>query len=251
MKTLTEFSSLNLRNAIKTHDEVVASGKTAEELPTALGEALKAEGDKLTRLLAAIDIAKKGKLEKIKRILVMSPQEGETAPAGLEKREELYYMTELFPSAEPKKAFDPRDVDPRARGGKGGRGDKKGDRGGERGARGPGGPGSDRGAGGPGGDRGPRAPHAPRAPREGGPSVIVVSGAGGPAGEQAPRGDRPPRAPRAPRPPHPPRDPSLPPARIIPRSELAAAAPASSVAAPTGEAQAPQSSPAAENNGQG
>jgi hypothetical protein len=171
MKTITEFAAITLKNAAKTRQDLTAGGKTAEELPAALGEALKLEGDKLTHLLAALDAAG-DKHNDLKRVIVHSTAEGEAAPSGAKKIGEHFYTVEYFTSA---KSAPSRDD---ARGGRGdkrggGRGGKPGERGGKPGERG--GRGGERGAGGGRpprdgasfGDR-PRAPRPAGAPSSGG-----------------------------------------------------------------------------------
>ncbi len=167
MKTLTEFPSQTLKNAAKTHQELTAAGKTPEELPAALGEALKVEGDKLTRLIAAIEVVGT-RFDDLKRVVVLqTTAEGEKAPSGAQQKGELYYVTEYYASLQPQKPAGRGDRDDRGgkkgRGGKGRR-DGKGGRGGERGERGEKRAGG--GAGSEGGERGDRRPpREPRAPR--------------------------------------------------------------------------------------
>ena len=164
MKTITEFPALNLKNAAKIRAELTASGKTAEELPAALGEALKLEGDKLTFMVAALDLIGT-RHDDLKRVIVSVPREGEKPPTDAKQVGEHFYSVEFHPSLN-KPA-------PQAR--EGGRDDRRGGRDGKRGGRGGGGRGGrdgDRknagGPGGPGGDRGPRAPQGPR-PASAGP----------------------------------------------------------------------------------
>ena len=135
MKTLTEFSSFSLKTAVQTADQLATSGKTPEEMPAALGEALKLEGDKLNWMVAAIDVAR-SRGQGLKRILVMSLAEGEAAPAGAEAKEGFVLLPEFFPgpAAAQKKHADREE----GRGGRGGRGGGKGGRGDKRGkGRGP------------------------------------------------------------------------------------------------------------------
>lgn len=157
MKTLTEFAAITIKNAAKTRQELTAAGKTAEELPQAMGEALKLEGDKLNFLMNAIDVVG-DKHNDLKRVIVMTLNEGEKAPGKAEQKGEHYYVTEYFPPIA-KKGAHPAGKE--ARGGRddrrGKRGDKKGKRG-ERGGRG----GDGKKAGERGGERGPRGPRGPR-----------------------------------------------------------------------------------------
>jgi hypothetical protein len=140
MKTLTEFAAATLKNAIAKKQELTASGKTAEELPAAMGEALKLEGDKLTYLLAAIEATHEKINNDFKRVIVSSLNEGETAPSSARLIGEKYYTVESYPHSMKQSAPAARDEGRGGRGGrggKGGRGDKDGKRGGGRGPRGP------------------------------------------------------------------------------------------------------------------
>jgi len=144
MKTLTEFPAFNLKNAAKAKQDLVAAGKTPEELPAALGETLKVEGDKLTHLMNALETAGE-KFNDLKRVVVFSLVEGEKAPQGAQQKGEHYYSAEYYPPLEPKGGKPARGGEKGERGrrggkgGKGGRPDKKrGDRGGRGGERGAG-----------------------------------------------------------------------------------------------------------------
>jgi hypothetical protein len=181
MKTITEFHVSALKNAIKTKTELLAAGKTAEELPAAMGEALKLEGDKLNHVLNAIEVVGT-KTNDLKRVVVYTLLENEKAPSGVQQKGEQYFGIEYFPplpGSQPKGARGPRD---------GGKGDgKRGDR--KDGKKGRGGKGDGRG-----GDRG-------RGPRPG-PGGEMQAGAGAAEGGRPPRGPRPEgaRPPRGPRP---------------------------------------------------
>jgi hypothetical protein len=171
MKTLTEFVAFTLKNAHKAKQELIAAGKTVEELPAALGEALKLEGDKLNWLMGAMEAAGE-KMEHLKRVVVWSTNEGEKAPAGAKTVGDKHFMVENFPPKGHHKmdtsAGDDRDGKRGGnRGDKRGGGDKRGAGGGRPAGgegRGPGrgpGAGGERGAGfgggaGGGGGRGPR-----------------------------------------------------------------------------------------------
>ncbi len=175
MKTMTEFSSFALKTAVEAADALATSGKTPEELPAALGEQLKLEGDKLTWMVAAIDVAR-AKNKNLKRILVLTLNEGEAAPKGAEVKEGFVLLPETFPSAHAPAAPQKDDRRDGKRGGK--RGDKRGGRDGKSGGGRDGKPGGgERGARGArrDGDSGPRRDEnsAPRGPRP-------ASAAGGP-----------------------------------------------------------------------
>ncbi len=182
MKTITEFLGATLKNALKTKQELVAAGKTAEELPAAMGESLKLEGDKLTVLLSTLEIVEK-KTNDLKRVVVCTLAEGEVAPKGLEKKGDHYFSVEFFPPmpgqepARGKGRGDARDGG-KDRGRAGKRDGKRGGRGGQdRDGRGGGRDG------GGGGRRPPRdgaqaAPHD-GAPRRAAPIVINPPTEGG------------------------------------------------------------------------
>ncbi len=179
MKTITEFAAITLKNAAKTRDELAASGKTPEELPAALGEALKLEGDKLAMLLVALELAA-GARGDLKRVIVGALSEGEKAPSGAQDKDGKQFLVELYPPISAPSSGRPGRGEGRGDKRGGGRGDrKKGGKGGRGGGdrdRGGGGErsagGGERGAGG--GGRGPRRERAPR------PEIAVqVSGGGG------------------------------------------------------------------------
>src|SRR5437868_3151996 len=109
MKTLTEFTGPTLKNASKTKADLLAAGKTPEELPQAMGEALKIEGDKLKFLMAALETVG-DKFNDLKRVVVSAgAAEGET-----EKYHAEYFAPLASKNAKPERGG--RD------GGKGGRG---------------------------------------------------------------------------------------------------------------------------------
>lgn len=139
MKLVTEFSVFALKGAVAPYSELVAAGKTPEEVEQAMGELSKLEGDKLKHFVRSLQ-ASSGKTEGLKRVLVATYAEGEKVPSGAAKIEEHYYVLETF--AAPRPPAPSQD----ARGGRGGRGGKggRGRDGGKGGARGPGGPGGGR-----------------------------------------------------------------------------------------------------------
>jgi hypothetical protein len=170
MKTITEFSPTPLKEASRIRAELAAVGKTPEEIPAGLGEALKLEGDKLTHLMSAIEVVA-DKTADLKRVLVFSLGEGEKAPSGAKELNGAYFLVEYYPpiagQGGQRKFQDKRP-------GK----DHSGKRKGKRGA-------GERGAGGrsAGERRGPR----PQTGEAGaaGPSAAAESG-----GERRPRADR-------------------------------------------------------------
>lgn len=189
MKTITEFQSIQLKNAAQLKKDLATSGKTPEELPQALGETLKLEGDRLTFLLAAVETVD-NKFQDLKRVLVMTLAEGEKAPHKALQKGDHWFVAEYYPPLAPKGG--PRKGGGRFDGKGGGKGGKKkGGRGGrgdrERGGGGPGrGPGEGRGEGRPpgGGGRGPRRDRDQAQMVGGGKGqkpikVVVVGGGGG------------------------------------------------------------------------
>jgi hypothetical protein len=136
MKTLTEFPSMSLKNAAKTRQDLIAGGKTPEELAAAMGEALKIEGDKLNFLLTALETIGT-KLVDLKRVVVYAVAEGEKAPEGTLHKGEHAYLVEYYPSVNAKnpkmdaKAGHDDKHKGKGRGGKGGPGQGQG-RGGKR-----------------------------------------------------------------------------------------------------------------------
>jgi hypothetical protein len=218
MKTITEFHVATLKTAHKTRQELLTAGKTAEELPTALGEALKLEGDKLANMIAALEFVEadaKSKTLDLKRVIVQTLTEKETVAKSTLQRGDFYFTIEYFPPlpGQEKKQPKGRDGD---RDGRGGRDGKRGGKG--------------KGKGGPRGDRRP-----PRPPRD------KEANAG------APQGPRPPREPRAPRPPRPPRIPIVPPVNdgkprfsVIVKSGGAAAPSAPASDAPAADTPKPE-----------
>lgn len=117
MKAVTEFPSFVLSRALTTRNELVAQGKTAEEVQAALGESFKYEGDKLKHFTVAIDLAEKNAAN-LKRVLVITLNEGESAPAKAVKVEESYYIPESLVTRSEAPAADPK----AGRFGKGGKG---------------------------------------------------------------------------------------------------------------------------------
>ena len=107
MKTLTEFTAFGLKQAVQTQASLTQQGKTPEELPAAMGEAMKMEGDRLSYLMGALEvISSKGpkgpRTEDLKRVLVFSIAEGDKVPHGALVKEadgkKTGYMAEYYPS---------------------------------------------------------------------------------------------------------------------------------------------------------
>ena len=114
MKSITEFSNAALQKVTAAKAALVAAGKSAEELAAGLGEPLKLEGDKLKFAMAAADLVADKK--SVRRVVVVSFAEGETAPAKYQQVEDTHYLVEVLEA--PKAAV----AAPAAPAGKGGRG---------------------------------------------------------------------------------------------------------------------------------
>lgn len=95
MKSITEFANFTLANGLKAKAALTADGKTAEEIQQNIGETFKYEGDKLKHFINAIGVAEQNP-EKLKRVLVVSLAEGETAPAKATLVEETHYIPEFI-----------------------------------------------------------------------------------------------------------------------------------------------------------
>jgi hypothetical protein len=100
MKAITEFPSFTLTKALQTKVALLAEGKTADEVTASFGETYKYEGDKLKHFMNAVDVATENK-ENLKRVLVLSLGENETAPAKAVKIEETYYVPEFVALVRP------------------------------------------------------------------------------------------------------------------------------------------------------
>ena len=116
MKAVTEFPSFTLNRAVQAKITLSAEGKTPEEIQASLGETFKFEGDKLKYFVNAVDVASNHK-ENLKRVVVLSLNEGENAPAKAVQVEEMHYVPEFVIMSRPAAAETDR---------KGGRGGRKG-----------------------------------------------------------------------------------------------------------------------------
>lgn len=123
MKAVTEFANYKLVQGLKAKTDLVAGGKTPEEIEAGLAEAFKLEGDKLKYFVNALEVASPN-MEKLTRVVVMSLNEGEAAPAKATQIENMAYVPEYL--AAPKPAAEKT----AERGGRGGRGGGGGGRGG-------------------------------------------------------------------------------------------------------------------------
>lgn len=120
MKFVTEFANVTLSQALNAKNALAAEGKTPEEIQTSLGEKYKYEGEKLTHLTNALEVASQN-TENLKRVLVVSLTEGEKAPAKAVQVEAFHYVPDFHVTARPQQA-DKKD----AKGGRGGGGKGRG-----------------------------------------------------------------------------------------------------------------------------
>lgn len=134
MKTITEFDATRLKNAAQVQKDLQTAGKTTEELPQAMGESLKLEGDPLNLLLNALAVAESSskKFNDLKRVVVLSLNEGEKAPSHAQQKGEHHYMLEYYPPVRSKEA-PPQQHSNHDRGPGRGRDQKPGKRGDQRG----------------------------------------------------------------------------------------------------------------------
>lgn len=116
MKFVTEFANITLKQALSAKNALAAEGKTPEEIQTSLGEKYKYEGEKLTHLTNALEVASQN-TENLKRVLVVSLNEGEKAPAKAVQVEAFHYVPDFVVVARPAQQ-ESKD----ARGGRGGKG---------------------------------------------------------------------------------------------------------------------------------
>lgn len=180
MKTITEFSGFQIAAASKKFEELKTAGKNPEEIAAEFGQAYKLEGDRLKFFMNSIEMSS-GK-QNLKRVVVLTYNEGEAVPSTAAAKDGQHYLCEFF--------YVPPAAGKGRRDGKFGKGrDDK--RGGKKGKRGRGGRDGRPGREGGGDGRGPRL--SERGPR---PAEGQNAGAGGEKGK-GPR--RPPRGPRKPR----------------------------------------------------
>jgi hypothetical protein len=123
MRAVTEFANVTLTQALKARAALAADGKTPEEIQESLASTYKLEGDKLTHFINALVVAEKNS-DGLKRVLVMSLNEGEKAPAKSVQVEAHHYVPEFHidPKTMQKKADSKNDRN--GRGGRGGAGGK-------------------------------------------------------------------------------------------------------------------------------
>ena len=95
MKAVTEFPNYTINKAIAAKAALATEGKTPEEIQLALGTTFKYEGDKLGHFVRAVEVAEK-KPDELKRVMVISLNEGENPPPRAEKIEDHYYVPEYY-----------------------------------------------------------------------------------------------------------------------------------------------------------
>ncbi len=100
MKAVTEFPSFTLTKALQTKAALLAAGKTPEEVQTSLGETFKLEGDKLKYFVNSIEVASTNQ-DNLKRVVVVTLNEGEAAPAKAVQVEEMHYVPEFLVLSRP------------------------------------------------------------------------------------------------------------------------------------------------------
>ncbi len=100
MKSITEFASFTLNSGLKAKAALTADSKSPEEIQESLGKTFKFEGDKLKHFINALDIATQNPTN-LKRVVVISLNEGENAPAKAVKVEETHYVPEFLLEAKP------------------------------------------------------------------------------------------------------------------------------------------------------
>lgn len=129
MKSVTEFSNFTLNKGLTVKSALAGEGKSVEEIQAGLGEAFKFEGEKLTHLVNALEVAVQNK-DNLKRVVVLSLNEGEKAPAKSIQVEAFHYVPEFVVTAKPVVADKGDGKGGRGKGRSGGRGagggDKKG-----------------------------------------------------------------------------------------------------------------------------
>ena len=93
MKSISEFQSFTLQKISTAKAQLLADGKTSEEVSTAIGVTFKLEGDKLRYALAASDLIKDK--PPVRRVVIVGFAEGETVGPKFQKVEEDYYLVEM------------------------------------------------------------------------------------------------------------------------------------------------------------
>src|SRR6478735_6542598 len=95
MKTITEFSGSTLRQAAQVKVRLTGEGVAAEQLGEQLGADIGVTGDRLARLLEAVEAAG-DKVEKVRLVRVFAATD---EPKGAKKIGEFNYLLDLVPDA--------------------------------------------------------------------------------------------------------------------------------------------------------
>ncbi|HEX8953184.1 MAG TPA: hypothetical protein VF945_15120, partial [Polyangia bacterium] len=95
LRTVTEFSSLTIRQASEAKAKLVGEGVAAEQLGEKLGEAIGVTGDRLARLIEAVEAVG----DRAARVRLVRVFGGESEPRGGVKVGEHYYVVDLQPDA--------------------------------------------------------------------------------------------------------------------------------------------------------
>src|SRR5690242_13050514 len=97
MKTITEFGSSTIRAAAEAHKKPVGEGVAAEAMSERLGTERGGSGDRVARLVEALE-AVGDRIERVRLVRVFaSPDE----PKGAKKVGEFHYLVDLQPDARP------------------------------------------------------------------------------------------------------------------------------------------------------
>lgn len=94
MKSISEFQSFTLQKIAAAKNQLLADGKTPEEVSAAIGETFKLEGDKLRYALAAADLIKDK--PSVRRVVIVGFAEGETIGPKYQKVDEDYYLVDMI-----------------------------------------------------------------------------------------------------------------------------------------------------------
>jgi hypothetical protein len=117
MKSVTEFWNVTLQKGLSAKTALAAEGKTPEEISQNLGETFKMEGDKLKHFINAIEVANQNQ-DKLMRVMVVSLNEGESAPAKAIQVEDFHYVPDFQTAPKPVVTQRPTPQGGRGRGGK-------------------------------------------------------------------------------------------------------------------------------------
>src|SRR5262249_17839972 len=95
LRTVTEFSGLAIRQAAEAKAKLVAEGVAAEQLGEKLGEAVGVTGDRLARLVEAVEAVG----DRAPRARLVRVFGGESEPRGAVKVGEHFFVVDLQPDA--------------------------------------------------------------------------------------------------------------------------------------------------------